>query len=123
MAAFAMLIVFIACLGLFGLSSYTITQRTKEIGIRKVLGASVSGIVRLLSAEFAKTVLSAAIIALPVAYLLMNEWLSTYAVRISLNVWVFVFAIALILVLAMITVSIQTIKTAVSNPTDSLKQE
>ena len=123
MAAFSTLIIFIACLGLFGLSSYTITQRTKEIGIRKVLGASVSGIVRLLSLDFAKTVFTAALIALPIAYFAMEEWLSNYTVRISLNAWVFALAVVAILVLAMVTVSFQTIKTAVDNPTNSLKQE
>jgi putative ABC transport system permease protein len=123
MAVFSGLIIFIACLGLFGLSSYTITQRTKEIGIRKVLGASVTEIVRLLSLEFAQTVIIAALIALPIAYFAMNEWLSNYFVHISLNGWIFLFAIAAILLLAMITVSFQTIKTAIANPTDSLKQE
>lgn len=123
MAAFSGLIIFIACLGLFGLSSYTITQRTKEIGIRKVLGASVSEIVSLLSLNFAKTVIAAALIALPVAYFIMEQWLSNYFIRISLNVWIFVFAVAVILLLAIVTVSFQTIKSAVANPVDSLKQE
>jgi putative ABC transport system permease protein len=123
MAAFAVLIVFIACLGLFGLSSYTITQRTKEIGIRKVLGASVTGIVKLLTVDFVRTVLIAAVIAMPVAYFAMEEWLSGYAVRIDLSVWVFIIAIVAILFIAMITVSIQTIRSAIANPTDSLKQE
>jgi putative ABC transport system permease protein len=123
MAAFSGLIILIACLGLFGLSSYTITQRTKEIGIRKVLGASVSQIVRLLSIDFAQTVIIAALVALPIAYLVTEAWLSGYYVRISLNAWVFIFAIAVILLFALVTVSFQTIKTARSNPTDSLKQE
>lgn len=123
MTAFSGLIVFVACLGLFGLSSYTITQRRKEIGIRKVLGASVSGIVRLLSVDFAKTVILAALIALPIAYFAMEQWLSNYFVRISLNAWIFVFAIVTIMLLALLTVSFQTIKTATANPTDSLKQE
>lgn len=122
-AAFSALIVFVACLGLFGLSSYTISQRTKEIGIRKVLGASVANIVRLLSVNFAKTVIIAAAIAVPIAYFAMNEWLSHYHVRIPLDGRIFVFAIALVLLLAIITVSFQTVKTAVANPTDSLKQE
>lgn len=123
MAAFSGLIVFIACLGLFGLSSYTITQRAKEIGIRKVLGASVSEIVHLLSLNFAKTIMMAALIALPVAYFLMEQWLSNYYVRISLNAWIFVFAVAVILLLAIATISFQTIKSALANPVDSLKQE
>src|SRR5918993_1405138 len=120
MAAFSGLIIFIACLGLSGLSSYTITQRTKEIGIRKVLGASVSEIVRLLSLNFAKTVIAAALIALPIAYFIMEQWLSNYFVRISLNVWIFVFAVAIILLLAIVTVSFQTVKSAIANPVDSL---
>ena len=123
MAAFSGLIIFIACLGLFGLSSYTITQRTKEIGIRKVLGASVSEIVRLLSLNFAKTVSVGALIALPVAYFTMEQWLSNYFVRITLNAWIFVFAFAVIMLLALVTVSVQTIKSAIANPVDSLKQE
>jgi putative ABC transport system permease protein len=123
LAAFAGLIVFIACLGLFGLSSYTITQRTKEIGIRKVLGASVTGIIRLLTMDFARTVLVAAFIAVPCAYFAMEEWLSSYAVRIDLNVWVFIIAIVAIIFIAMVTVSIQTIRSAIANPTESLKQE
>jgi putative ABC transport system permease protein len=123
MGAFSMLIIFIACLGLFGLSSYTITQRTKEIGIRKVLGSSIAGIVRLLSLDFARTVFIAALIALPLAYFLMEEWLSNYAIRIDVNAWVFLVAVVVIMVLAMITVSFQTIKTATANPINSLKQE
>jgi putative ABC transport system permease protein len=121
--AFSVLTIFIACLGLFGLSSYTITQRSKEIGIRKVLGASVGSIVKLLSANFVRTVLVAALIAVPISYYAMDEWLSSYSVRISMNVWVFVVSVIAILVLAMITVSIQTFKTAVSNPVSSMRQE
>lgn len=123
MAVFSCLIIFIACLGLFGLSSYTILQRTKEIGIRKILGASGTTIVTLLSLDFAKTVIVAAMVAIPVAYLLMEEWLSDYSVRISLNVWVFLIAVAVVLLLALVTVSFQTIKTAMANPIDSLRQE
>jgi len=121
--AFSVLAVFIACLGLFGLSSYTILQRTKEIGIRKVLGASVVQIVSLLSKDFARIVIVAALIALPVAWWAMQTWLSSYAVRISLNAWVFIVPVASILIIALVTVSFQTIKTALSNPTDSLKNE
>lgn len=121
--SFSVLAVFIACLGLFGLSSYTILQRTKEIGIRKVLGASVAQIVRLLSKDFARIVMLAALLALPVAYYAMQLWLSNYAVRISLNIWVFVIPVVSILLIAFVTVSFQTIKTALSNPTDSLKNE
>jgi putative ABC transport system permease protein len=123
LAAFSSLIIFIACLGLFGLSSYTISRRTKEIGIRKVLGASVTEIVKLLSMDFAKTVVIAELIALPIAFVVVESWLSNYYLRISLTGWIFLFAIGLILLLAVATVSLQTIKTAIENPTDSLKQE
>ena len=123
MGALSVLIVLIACLGLFGLSSYTILQRTKEIGIRKVLGASSTSIVQLLTGSFARTVLIASAIALPVGYWLMIEWLAAYPVRISLNVWIFLISIGGVLLLAMATVSVQTFKTAMANPTDSLRQE
>lgn len=123
MATFSGLIIIIACLGLFGLASYTTIQRTREIGIRKVLGASVTEIVRLLSVDFAQTVIIASLIALPLAYVAMDEWLSNYFVHISLNAWIFVLAIAVTLSLAMLVVSFQTIRAAVANPTDSLKQE
>jgi putative ABC transport system permease protein len=122
-ATLSSLAIFIACLGLFGLSSYTIVQRTKEIGIRKVLGASVMQIVGLLSQDFIKVVLMAALAALPIAYWAISEWLSNYEVKISLNVWVFLIPVMMILLLAMATVSFQTFKTAISNPTESLRQE
>ena len=122
-ATFSVLAIFIACLGLFGLSSYTIVQRTKEIGIRKVLGASVAQIVRLLSREFVRVIMMAALLALPVAYFAANEWLSYYEARINLNVWMFLWPIVVILLLALCTVSFQTIRTALTNPSNSLKQE
>ncbi|MBL0743097.1 ABC transporter permease [Chryseolinea lacunae] len=120
---FSALAVFIACLGLFGLSSFTIVQRTKEIGIRKVLGASVLQIVRLLSRDFAKVVLISAVIAMPLAYFAMDAWLANYAVRITLNAWIFLFPVAIILLLALTTVSFQTVKSALANPAKALKQE
>ena len=120
---FSVLAVLIACLGLFGLSSYTITQRTKEIGIRKVLGASVSQIVTLLSGNFIRVVLVASLLALPLAWLAMTEWLSGYAVRIELTAWIFIVPVAVIVVTALVTVSVQTVKSAMANPVDSLKQE
>lgn len=120
---FSLLATVIACLGLFGLSSYTISQRTKEIGIRKVLGASVSQIVGLLSGNFIRVVFIASLFAMPLAWWLMTEWLSRYAVRIDLNVWIFIAPVLLIVVIALATVSIQTVKTALANPTNSLKQE
>jgi putative ABC transport system permease protein len=115
--------VFIACLGLFGLSSYTIVQRTKEIGIRKVLGASVIQIVHLLTKDFAKVVLIAWLVALPAGYPAMEDWLSNYAVRINLNAWFFLVPVCLILLIALATVSVQTIRTALENPAKALKQE
>jgi putative ABC transport system permease protein len=121
--AFSGLIIFIACLGLFGLSSYTLTQRTKEIGIRKVLGASVTQIVRLVSMDFIRIVLIAALIAVPIAYFAMESWLSGYYVRVNLNAWIFLFAVGVILLLTAITVGFQTVKTAVANPVESLKDE
>ena len=122
-ATFSGLAVFIACLGLFGLSAFTIVQRTKEIGIRKVLGASVLQIVHLLSKDFAKVVLIASILALPIAYVATEQWLSAYAVRISLNIWIFLVPVVIILGIALFTVSFQTIKTALENPSGSLRQE
>ena len=122
-ASFSALAVFIACLGLFGLSAFTIVQRTKEIGIRKVLGASVLEIVHLLSKDFAKVIMIASLLALPLAYFAVEQWLASYAIRINLNIWLFAIPVIIILVIAMGTVSFQTFKTALENPTDSLKQE
>jgi putative ABC transport system permease protein len=122
-ASFCFLAIVIAGLGLFGLSSFTIVQRTKEIGIRKVLGASVMQIVHLLSKEFAKVVLVAAFIALPVAYFAVDQWLSGFAARITLQGWMFLIPVIIILFIALVTVSFQTIKTALSNPSGSLRQE
>ncbi len=122
-ATFSGLAIFIACLGLFGLSSYTIVQRSKEIGIRKVLGASVNQIVRLLSFDFVKVVIVASVVAMPIAYLAVDEWLSTYSVRIDLDVLTFIAPVIIILLMALITVSFQTIKTAIANPVEALKQE
>jgi putative ABC transport system permease protein len=122
-ATFSALAVFIACLGLFGLSSYTIVQRSREIGIRKVLGASVTHIVHLLTRDFIKVILIASLIALPLAYFAMDDWLSNYAVRIDLTVWIFILPIVLILIIAIGTVSVQTIRTALENPVRALKQE
>lgn len=122
-ATFSTLAIIIACLGLFGLSAFTIVQRTKEIGIRKVLGASVLQLVHLLSKDFVKVVLIAAVVALPVAYIGIEQWLSGYAVRISLSVWLFILPVVIILGIALCTVSFQTVKAALSNPTNALKQE
>jgi putative ABC transport system permease protein len=122
-ASFSALAIFIACLGLFGLSSYVIVQRTKEIGIRKVLGASVVEIVKLLSQDFAKVVLIAALVAVPIAYFALQEWLANYEIRIPLSLWMFILPITVILLLAFVTVGFQTVRTALANPANSLKQE
>lgn len=117
---FAILTIFIACLGLFGLVSYTTEQRVKEIGIRKVLGASVSGIVVLLSKDFLKLVFISLIIASPIAWFIMKNWLQGFAYRSSIEWWVFAFAAILAVGITMVTVSIQSVRAAVSNPMESL---
>jgi putative ABC transport system permease protein len=120
---FALLTVFVACLGLFGLAAFTAEQRTKEIGIRKVLGASVSNIVTLLSKEFILLVGLANLIAWPIAYYAMNKWLRDFAYRIDLGAGVFVLGGALALVIALLTVSVQAVKAAMSNPVEALRYE
>jgi len=120
---FAVFAIFIACLGLFGLVTYAAEQRTKEIGVRKVLGASVGGIVSMLSKDFAKLVLIATIIAFPVAWWAMNKWLQSFAYRIDISWWVFVIAGIVALTIALVTVSFQAIKAAVANPVKSLRTE
>jgi len=121
--SFALFSIFIACLGLFGMASFTTEQRTKEIGIRKVLGASVSGIVLLLTKEFTKWVIVANLIAWPVAYYIMSRWLQNFAYHIHIGIGTLLFSSALALVTALITVSFQAFKTAASNPVDSLRYE
>ena len=120
---FAGLSIFIACLGLLALASFTAKQRTKEIGIRKVLGASVGGIVGLLSQEFLRLVLIANVVAWPVAYYAMNHWLENFAYRIDTSIWIFVGSGLAALMIALLTVSFQTIKAATANPVESLKYE
>ncbi len=121
--AFAVLAIIIAGLGLFGLASYVTTQKTKEIGIRKVLGASVPGIILLLNRGFLLKVLVANILAWPVAYFAMNKWLQNFAYRASISFWMFVVSAALALAISLLTVSYQTIKAASTNPADSLRYE
>ena len=120
---FAGLAIFIACLGLLGLISYTIVQRTKEIGIRKVLGATESSIVRLLSQDFLGLVLVAFVIATPVAWYALSRWLEGFAYRVTMPWWIFALAGSLALLIALITVSFQSIKAALANPVDSLRNE
>ena len=121
--SFALFAIFIACLGLFGLVTYAAEQRVKEIGIRKLLGASVTEIVTMISKDFVKLVLIALVIAFPVAWWMMNKWLQSFAYRINISWWVFVLAGLLIIAIALITVSFQAIKAAIANPAKSLKTE
>ncbi|WP_214073176.1 ABC transporter permease [Mucilaginibacter sp. dw_454] len=120
---FSFIAIFIACLGLFGLSAFTISQRVKEIGVRKVLGASVPQIVIELSKDFLKLVIVASVIALPIAWYAMHKWLLDFASRISISVWVLVMAGTASLVIAFITISFQSIKAALANPVKSLRSE
>lgn len=120
---FAVFAIFIACLGLFGLVTYAAEQRIKEIGVRKVLGASVGEIVTMISKDFVKLVLIASVIAFPVAWWMMNKWLQSFAYRINISWWVFVLAGLLTIAIALITVSFQAIKAAMANPVKSLRSE
>jgi putative ABC transport system permease protein len=121
--AFAALAVFVACLGLFGLASFIAEQRTKEIGIRKVLGSSTIGIVTLLNREFLRWIAAANLIAWPVSYLVMQRWIQKFAYRANITIGIFVLAAMIGLAVALITVSMQTLKAARANPADSLKHE
>jgi putative ABC transport system permease protein len=120
---FAALGIFIACLGLFALASFLAEQRTKEIGVRKVLGASVGGILMLQSKEFAKWVVAGNVVAWPLAYYAMNKWLADFAYRTDIGVWPFITAAVLALSIALLTVGYQSIKAATANPVDSLRYE
>jgi putative ABC transport system permease protein len=121
--AFASLAIFIACLGLFGLAAFMAEQRTKEIGIRKVLGASVRNIVTMLSQDFIKLVIIAAVIAFPLAWWGMSKWLEDFAYRIDIQWWMFALAGVGALAIALLTVSFQAIRAAMANPVESLKNE
>ncbi len=122
-SAFSILAIFIACLGLLALAAFTAEQRVKEIGIRKVLGASSFGIVRLLSKDFLKLVMISIILASPIAWYAMNNWLQDFAYRVSIEWWVFIFAGFISLLIAFLTVSFQSIRAARANPVESLKSE
>ena len=115
--------VLIACLGLLGLSLFATMQRTKEIGVRKVLGASVSNIIVLLSKDFIKLVIIAFLIASPVAWFIMHNWLQDFAYRINISAWIFIAAGMLAVVIALATVSFHAIKAAIANPVKSLRTE
>jgi len=121
--AFSTLAILIACLGLFGLAAYAAEQRNKEIGIRKVLGASVSGIVSMLSIDFIKLVFIAIVIAAPIAWFAMNKWLQDFAYRINISWWIIAGAGLTALFIAFITISFQSVRAAIANPVDSLRSE
>jgi putative ABC transport system permease protein len=120
---FAFLAILIACFGLLGLSAYNVLQRTKEIGIRKVLGASVQSILVLLSLDFLKLILISFLFAIPAGWFIMNLWLEDYAYRINIAWWVFAVAGCVALLIAIITISTQAIKAAIANPAKSLRTE
>jgi putative ABC transport system permease protein len=115
--------IFISCMGLFGLAAFTSVQRRKEIGVRKVLGASVSEIVALLSKDFLKVVILSLVLASPIAWYFMSNWLNDFAYRINLSVWIFILAGSMALLIAFITISFQSIRAALANPVTSLRSE
>lgn len=120
---FASLAIFISCLGLFGLASFVAEQRTKEIGIRKVLGASLLNVWRMLSKDFVLLVIIACSLSIPLAYYLMDEWLQKYQYRIELSVWTFLLTCIIALAIALCTVSFHAIRSALANPVKSLRSE
>jgi putative ABC transport system permease protein len=120
---FSGIAILISCLGLFGLATYTAETKKKEIGIRKVLGSSVSGIVQMISKDFLKLVIISIIIAIPIAWWAMNKWLEGFAYRVNISWWVFAIAGVVALLIALITVSFQSIKAAIANPVESLRSE
>src|SRR5205085_3555850 len=120
---FAVMAIVVGCMGLFGLAAFSAEQRTKEIGIRKVLGANMLNIAGLLSKNFMVLVLLAALLALPIAWWAMNKWLEDFPYRIEMSWWVFVIAIVAALAIALLTVSFQSIKAAMTNPVKSLRTE
>jgi len=122
-STFSTLAILLACMGLFALSAFATLQRTKEIGIRKVLGAQVTGIVLLIAKDFLKLTLVAVIIATPLAWYFMQKWLQDFAYHIQMQWWVFIIAGALSVLIAFITVSVQSVKAALANPVKSLRSE
>lgn len=120
---FAILAIIISCLGLFGLASFMAEEKTKEIGIRKIMGASVASLVGIFSREFTKWVLLANLIAWPIAWFYMEKWLNNYAYRIEMPLWVFVAVAALVIIIASITVGHQSWRSATQDPVKSLKYE
>ncbi len=120
---FAVLSIVISCLGLFGLASFIAEQRTKEVGVRKVLGASIFNLWKLLSKDFVVLVILSCCIAGPIAYYLLHGWLQNYEYRTEISWWIFVIAIAGALIITMLTVSFQAIRAAIANPVKSLRSE
>ena len=120
---FSILSIFVACLGLFGLAAFTAEERTKEIGVRKVLGANTANILFLLSKEFGKWVLVANVVAWPVAYFMMNRWLQNFAYQTGIGIWPFVLSAILAFLIALFTVSFQSVKAALTEPVDCLRYE
>ena len=120
---FAILAILISCLGLLGLAAYTAEQRRKEIGVRKVLGASVSGIVKLLSKDFLKLVVISIVIAIPIAWYFMSDWLQGFSYAIPLSVWLFVIPVVILLLISWITVSLQIYRVSSANPAEVLGEE
>jgi putative ABC transport system permease protein len=120
---FTILAIFVSCLGLYGLVSLIAVQRTKEIGIRKVLGATLSELLSLMTKDFVKLILVALLIALPIAGFMMHKWLSSYAYHIQLSWWMFLIPVLLILFIALAVISREIIKTAMVNPVKSLRTE
>jgi putative ABC transport system permease protein len=123
LSVFAGLAIFVACLGLFGLASFTATKRYKEIGVRKVLGSSVKGIVILLSKDLLKPVIIATCIAIPIGYWAMSRWLENFAYKTPLDWWVFALAALITFFIALLTVCIKAMKAASANPVKSLRTE
>src|SRR6185312_4936890 len=120
---FATLAIIISCLGLFGLAAYTAERRTKEIGVRKVLGAGIKNITTLLSKDFLQLVVISCMIAFPVAWWMMNSWLQNYKYKIAISWWIFLAAGISAILIALITISFQSVKAALANPVKSLRTE
>jgi putative ABC transport system permease protein len=122
-SVFTFLSITVACLGLLGLAMHTAERRTKEIGIRKVLGASVQNVVAMLSIDFLKLVLVASVIAFPVAWYAMNNWLQDFAYKTDISWWIFAISTGIVMVIALATISFQSLKAALNNPVKSLRSE
>jgi putative ABC transport system permease protein len=120
---FSVLAIFVACLGLFGLATYSAELRTREIGIRKVLGSSVSGIITLMSKDFIKLVLLSILIAIPISWYMMSRWLDDFAYRVKIGAGIFIEAGLLLVVVALITISWQAVRAALANPIQALRAE